>query len=229
MKQEKIWLKKNSYDKKKGSKSPPSYPNEMLIRLCTSKRFSKFPLNIFKKNFKVIEIGCFAGNNLRFFIENKVKCYGSEINNNMVNLCKENLKRFKIKTPIIKIGTNENIDYKKNFFDLLVSINTIHYSYKNGLIKAVEEYSRVLKKGGIAIIETPKKNHTTVNKSQFISDFHFKWGPKGFRKYSDMGFVNNEKKFVKILKKYFRNVETNYKIEKYAKFNISNFVFVCQK
>ena len=72
MKQEKIWLKKNSYDKKKGSKSPPSYPNEMLIRLCTSKRFSKFPLNIFKKNFKVIEIGCFAGNNLRFFIENKV-------------------------------------------------------------------------------------------------------------------------------------------------------------
>ena len=71
MKQEKIWLKKNSYDKKKGSKSPPSYPNEMLIRLCTSKRFSKFPLNIFKKNFKVIEIGCFAGNNLRFFIENE--------------------------------------------------------------------------------------------------------------------------------------------------------------
>ena len=44
-----------------------------------------------------------------------------------------------------------------------------------------------------------------------------------------MGFIKNEKKFVKILKKYFRNVETNYKIEKYAKFNLSNFVFVCQK
>jgi len=229
MLQKKIWLKKNSFEKKHGSKSPPSYPNEMLVRLCTSKRFSQNAINIFKKNYKVIEVGCFAGNNLRYFIENNIKCFGSELNNEMVQLCKENLNRFKLKPPLIKIGTNENLKFKKNFFNLLVSINTIHYSYKNNLINAVKEYSRVLKNGGIAIIETPTREHSTVKNSKFISDFHYKWGPSGFRKSSDMGFISDLDKFKKILKKYFRNIEINYKIEEYKKFKISNYVFVCRK
>ena len=229
IKQNKIWLKKNSFEKKFGSKFPPSYPNETVIKLCTSKRLSGISTNIFKKNFKVIEIGCFAGNNLRFFIENKIQCFGSEINKEMVKLCQDNLKRLKLKPPLVKIGVNEKINYNNNLFNMLVSINTIHYSFKHGLIKAVKEYSRVLKKGGIAIIETPNIDHTIVKNSKFIDDFHFKWGPSGFRKNSDMGFINNEKKFMNILKKFFKKVEINYKIENYKKFKMSNYVFVCQK
>ena len=60
----------------------------------------------------------------------------------MVQLCKENLNRFKLKPPLIKIGTNENLKFKKNFFNLLVSINTIHYSYKNNLITVKAYFQR---------------------------------------------------------------------------------------
>ena len=225
----KKWKRKNSFDKKFGSKNPPSYHHEMLLRVCLSKRFTNIEFNIFKKNFQILEIGCFSGNNLRFFLENKINCFGSEINKDMINLCKTNLRRFNLISPKIRLGDNLNIDYKSKFFNLLVSINTIHYSYGHNLELAVKEYSRVLKKGGVAIIETPTKNHTTVKKSKKITDFHYLWGPTGFRKKSSMGFVNNLKKFEKILKKYFSKIEINYKNEEYKKNNLSTYFFICKK
>lgn len=225
----KKWTVRNSFEKSYGSNNPPSYPNETLIRICLSKRFTKFNINIFKKNFKVLEIGCFSGNNLRFFLENKIKSYGSEINNEMKKLCYSNLKRFNLKPPTIKLGSNDNITYEDKKFNLLVSINTIHYSHGTKLEKAVKEYSRVLKKGGIAIIETPTKDHDTVKTSQKVGDFHYLWGPKGFRKKSPMGFISNKKKFTNILRRYFADIEIILKTEFYEKIKLSTYVFVCKK
>ena len=42
----KKWKRKNSFDKKFGSKNPPSYPHEMLLRVCLSKRFTNIEFNI---------------------------------------------------------------------------------------------------------------------------------------------------------------------------------------
>ena len=225
----KKWTQKNSYEKSYGPNNPPSYPNETVVRVCLSKRFTRFNIDIFKKKFQLLEVGCFSGNNLRFFLENKVKCFGSEINDEMKNLCSSNLKRLRLNPPTIKLGNNENINYEGNRFNLLISINTIHYSYADNLEKAVREYSRVLKKGGIAIIESPTKDHNTVRTSKKIADFHFLWGPSGFRKKSPMGFINNLPKFKKILKKYFSDFELNYKTEYYEKIKLSTYVFVCKK
>lgn len=223
------WIKKNSFEKKFGSINPPSFPNEMLIRLCSSSRFSKIKVNILKKNFKVLEIGCFSGNNLRYFLEKKIHCYGSEINSEMRNLCINNLKKLGYKSIKINIGDNENINFKSNYFDLLISINTIHYSYGNNLEKAVKEYARVIKKGGVLMFETPTPRHSTVKKSKKITDFHFSWGDKGFRNKNPIGFINNLKKFKSILNKYFSKHEINHKIEHYSKMNLSTYFFVCKK
>jgi len=225
----KKWTRKNAYEKSYGSNNPPSYPSETLIRICLSTRFSKFKINIFKKRFQALEVGCFSGNNLRFFLENKVKCFGSEINNEMIKLCKSNLKRLKLISPKIKLGKNNNLNYESKKFNLLVSINTIHYSFGENLENAVKEYARVLKKGGIAIIETPSKNHNTFKKSKKVSDFHYLWGPTGFRHKSPMGFINDLNKFKKILKKYFSDFEINNKTEYYEKIKLSTYLFVCKK
>ncbi len=227
--QTKQWVKKNSFEKKFGSINPPLFPNEMLVRLCSSSRFSKIKINILRKKFKILEIGCFSGNNLRFFLEKKVHCYGSEINNEMRNLCINNLKKFGYKNIKINIGDNENINYGNNYFDLLVSINTIHYSYGKNLEYAVKEYARVIKKGGILIFETPTPMHTTVKKSKKVGDFHFLWGDKGFRNKNPIGFINNLSKFKRILNKYFSKFEINHKVESYNKIKLSTYFFVCKK
>jgi len=62
------WIIKNSFNKSLGAKFPPSYPNEMLVKLCSSRRYSELTKSLFlKKKIKVCEIVCLFGNNIRFF------------------------------------------------------------------------------------------------------------------------------------------------------------------
>ena len=81
-------------------------------------------------------------------------------------------------------------------FDLLISINTIHYSYLKGIDKAINEFSRVLNKGGIAIIETPSEKHDALINS-IKKDNHWIWEWGGFRQNSFLGSFDNKKKFYK--------------------------------
>ena len=84
------WNEKNSFNRSKGAKYPPSYPNEMLVKLCSSKSYSNLTKNLFnKKKINVCEIGCLAGNNLRFFLDRKWKTYGIEINQKLIQLTKK--------------------------------------------------------------------------------------------------------------------------------------------
>ena len=64
-----LWTKNNAFNKAKGSSFPPSYPNEMLVKFFSSKSYSNLTSPLFKDKIKVCELGCFSGNNLRFFID----------------------------------------------------------------------------------------------------------------------------------------------------------------
>ena len=141
------WNKQNSVDKSKLSEFPPSYPNEMLVKILSSTLYSplksQLPLNP-----KVLEVGIFSGNNARFFLENDYELTGSELNLEMVKLGQENLTRLRYNLPVINIGHNTELNFASNMFDLLVSINTIHYSPGENSGKAINEFCRVLKPTG---------------------------------------------------------------------------------
>lgn len=225
------WNEKNSFIKSKGAKYPPSYPNEMLVKLCSSKRYSDLTKNLFdNKKINVCEIGCLSGNNLRFFLDKKWNTYGVEINKKLISLTKKNLRRFNKTIHNIKIGENTKIPYKDEYFDLFVSINTIHYSSGKKMDKTIKEYSRLLKKGGVAIIETPSKKHDVISKSKKISDnlWVWKWGG-GFRKNQLMGFFDNKVKFKKNLNKYFSEVEVLDRSEVYKTVKLHWYFAVCKK
>ena len=49
MKNVEKWNEKNSFNRSKGAKFPPSYPNEMLVKLCSSKSYSNLTKNLFNK------------------------------------------------------------------------------------------------------------------------------------------------------------------------------------
>ena len=220
-----IYTKKNSYT----SKNPPSFPNEMMVKIFCSNNPSNDNYVNFKfkppsKN-KVLEIGSFSGNNLRFFIENKYKVYGLEINQDLVDLGIKNLKRLKIKPPLIKIGTNTKIPFKNKFFDTLVSINTIHYNSGNDVHKAIIEYKRVLKNDGILYLETDGKNHFCVGKK--IGNLRYKSNLKDFRKNNIFGFFDNNSHLKRFLKRYFRKVEIYERYEK-LKVNLHSYIAICK-
>ena len=212
--------KKNSYT----AKYPPSYPNEMMVKIISGKTYSNIKIKSPHQN-KILEIGSFSGNNLRYFIENGFQSYGIEINQKLVDLGISNLKRLKIKPPIIKIGTNTKIPFKDKFFNTLVSINTIHYSCGSDVIKAIQEYKRVLKNDGVLYLETIGKNHFAFGKK--IENLKYKSNLKDFRKGHTFGFFDNSLHLEKILKRYFKRVEIFERKEK-TRVNLHFHIAVCK-
>ena len=153
-----------------------------------------------------------------------------EINKDLTNLAKKNLKRFKLKANQLKIGNNENLPFKNNYFDLLVSINTIHYSSGKKIDDAIKEYSRVLKKNGLVIIETPSPKHDAVmnsKKKKKDNLWIWKWG--GFRDNQVVGFFDNKIKLKKKLKKFFSKVQINERSEVYDDIKLYWYFAVCKK
>lgn len=214
------YSKNNSYN----SNYPPSYPNEMMVKIFSSKHYSNIKLKSPGKN-KILEIGSFSGNNLRYFIENNYKTYGIEINQDLIDLGVENLRRLKIKLPLIKIGTNTKIPFQRNFFDTLVSINTIHYCSGSEIHEAIMEFKRVLKKNGVLYLETVGKNHYAFGKK--ISNLKYKSKLKDFRKNHTFGFFDDKLHLKRFLKNYFNKVEICERTEK-SIVNLHFYVAICK-
>jgi len=214
------YTKKNSHK----SQHPTSYPNEMMVKIFSSKHYSNIRIKSPSKN-KILEIGSMSGNNLRYFIENGFKPYGVEINQELVDLGVSNLKRLRVKPPLIKIGTNTKIPFKNNFFDTLVTMNTIHYNSGDEVHTALQEYKRVLKKNGVLYLETLGKNSIFFGKK--ISNLSYRSNLKDFRKNHTFGFFDNTLHLKRTLKRYFNKVEIFERTEK-TKINLHFYVAICK-
>jgi len=198
----------NAFNRKNLAQFPPSYPNEMMVKILSSKAYSQIlPKSFFKKKLKVLEIGCASGNNLRFFIEKNCDVRGVEINKDMINLGVKNLKRLKYKVPKIVLGHNTNLPFADNSFDCLVSINTLHYSSQDEVSKALIEFKRVLKKGAVVYIETSGSKHFSRKISKKIAPLRWKWKSNDWKNEYEFGFFSNKKHFEIHLKKIFSQVE----------------------
>ena len=134
-----------------------AYPAEYVIRIFKG----DYPnLKLSKKSFhnkKICDISCGDGRNLVFLHDCGFSLYGTEITKEIVDKTKKNLLKLKIK-PILKTGTNSNIKFGNNFFDYLLSWNSVYYMGKDQLEfeEHVKEYSRVLKKNGYLVMAIPK-------------------------------------------------------------------------
>ncbi len=228
MRVEQLWSEDNSHDFQKGSSNPPSWPNEMLVKVLSSSSYSSLGKAI-PKNAKVLEVGIFSGNNARFLMDLGFQVHGSEVNENLINLCRKNLSRLDEDFPTLVIGTNNNIPYPDSTFDLLISINTIHYSPGLESDLAIKEFRRVLKPGGIAIIETAGNKHFAVRASERISERNWIFGIEGFRKGSSVGFFDNEAHFKNSLENQFKLVEICSRTEEYPERQLHFYMSICQK
>jgi SAM-dependent methyltransferase len=222
------WTIENSFDRSARAVFPPSWPNEMLVKVMSSINYSNLA-NDLNSISKVLEVGIFSGNNSRFLIENGYEVSGSEINGEMIDLCKTNLTRLNCKIPEVRIGNNINLDFRDNEFDLIISINTIHYSSGQESMQAISEFARVVKKGRWAIIETPAKNHFAVEQSERTSELKWIWKAGGFREGETFGFFDSEDHFSSCLKKEFTEVSICYRMERYEGITLDFWMAICKK
>lgn len=114
----------------------------------------------------------------------------------------------KIKTELRK-GTNDNIPWENNTFDYLVSWNVIHYeSSESGMLKAIKEYYRVLKKRGRIFISTTGSENSILKNCDTLGNHIYKIKRDDtFRKEETYFYFDNESYIRFYFSKYFEDIK----------------------
>lgn len=119
------------------------------------------------KKGKVLEIGCGNCRNLKTFALKGFNCYGIDFSREMIKYAKKYCKKHKFKVKLKK-AMAEKLPFKKNSFDYVLCIATLHHLKPLAQEKAVKEMWRVLKPEGIGLIAVWNKKVSKA-KEKYIS------------------------------------------------------------
>ena len=219
--QSKEWAE---FHKNKLSHSYPKWPNETMLKLL----FGKYTANSIGVNpdWKVLDVGCGFGNNLYPFADLGCNIHGIEIDPEIAEITTELISSKGIEANISH-GTNRQIPYDDDTFDLLLSVNTVHYEGQGDLVSsAFHEFSRVLRPGGILFLSTVAPGHTIFKRAKHLGNHRYEVQNYDFRDGEEFFFFDTEETLNEYLSKDFLIVETGQVTEKLMTSPLDFFVAV---
>lgn len=203
------------------------FPSEMILRATVSSSYFTIPFKTGKDK-KVLDIGCLFANNLVPFADRGMRLYGTEVTDESVEICK-NICRLENINAEIKKGFNTSLPYSDNYFDLVLSVATIHYEESLQKVKeSFQEFSRVTKKSGTCVIKTVAPHHDIFKLSSKTENHNFI-----LNSYSDIRhnqifyFFENEIDLKKLALEYFDEVEIARITEKYPNRCLDFYLLKC--
>jgi len=142
------------------------YPNLNLVRI--------FNTYFLKKAGKLLDFGFGTGENSIFLSNSGYKVYSLEASREAINIIKKKNTLLKKKLRVFHFINSKKIPFKSNFFDVVLCSSVISLlGNKKNIQDLVNEFSRILKKGGHLVIDingpkggffknaiVKKKNHT---------------------------------------------------------------------
>jgi SAM-dependent methyltransferase len=168
-----------------------SFPTELMLHVLLSERYTGWPVNL-EAGARVLDVGVLHGANLAPFMDRECACYGVEINEAMAALARTACAEQAIEADI-SIGVNQALPFEDGFFDLLLSVNVIHYEEDGaGLRLALAEYARVLKPGGRAFIVTGGPEHFIRKTADRLGPNRYQLTYDDFRKGQVMAYAEDE-------------------------------------
>lgn len=99
---------------------------------------------------KILDAGCGTGALVKK-LSKYGRVWGIDASKEAIKLSHKN----KIK---VKLASVENIPFKDNTFDALVSVDVLYHKAVKSDVRALKEFKRVLKPGGVLIIKNPAHN-----------------------------------------------------------------------
>lgn len=148
------------------------YENEMSHAwyIATRNLMIKNIAKYLKKDARILDAGCGTGGTIQFLKKaGFANVYGVDVNKNAIRYCKKRA----IKN--IKIGNINNLAFKKNNFDAIICLDALYHKNINKSV-ALNQFNKVLKKGGILYLQEPaydwlKSKHDIVieTESRFTS------------------------------------------------------------
>ena len=98
---------------------------------------------------KVLDVGCAKGYMLYDFKREfkDIEVYGIDVSKYAIDNCHPEVKDF------LKVGNAKNIEFEDNYFDLVISINTVHNLDLDDCIDSIKEISRVSKSNSFITVD----------------------------------------------------------------------------
>lgn len=135
--------------------------------------FFKKELKVKKGLIKVIEVGCGLGPyifrlNKNFGKENNLEFQGVDLDSTSIYYCNSKREEYQTKNITFSVDNAEHLNLAANSFDILLSVEVLEHLKEPK--RAIKEFYRILKPGGLAIITTPNGS-TLVSKLKKILRF----------------------------------------------------------
>ncbi|MGX6647207.1 class I SAM-dependent methyltransferase [Maricaulaceae bacterium MS644] len=205
-----------------------SFPAELMLHVLLSERYTGWPV-IVGAGARVLDVGVLHGANLAPFADRGCDCFGVEINAEMVALARTACAEQSIAAEI-RTGTNTALPFEDGFFDLLLSVNVLHYQDDTGGLKAgLAEYARVLKPGGRAFIVTGGPQHFIRESAQRLGPNQYRLGFDDFRKGQVMAYPDDEADLKSLCSGVFRRVLTGRSTEHHPAASLDFFYALAER
>lgn len=120
------------------------YPAEDLIRTV----MRNYKTQTSRTNCKVLELGCGAGANLSFFLNEDFQVYGVDGSFHAIEKAKSFLKPKQNQTLELHVSTFENLQYQKNNFNLIVDYFALYANRIDVVKKVYSELNDLLETNG---------------------------------------------------------------------------------
>jgi SAM-dependent methyltransferase len=183
----------------------PKWPNEAMLKLLFGK-YAVMPMDV-KPEWSVLDVGCGFGNNLVPFCDIGCDAHGLEIDPEISKLTTGLLAERGYKATV-SYGSNREIPYGDSRFDLVLSVNALHYEGEENLIrKAIREFRRVLKPDGTLYVSTVGPAHTIQRRAKPLGAHRYQVSDFDFRNGEAFFFFDDEATLGSYLRAEFSEVE----------------------
>lgn len=193
------------YDQK-AKANYPEWPNEVMLKIVFG-AYLKQPLS-FDPNWVVLDVGCGFANNLLPFLAKGCPCFGVEVDPSILDVARCALKKRGYEAQL-RVGDNRSIPFDDNAFDLLLSINVLHYeNSEQKVLEALNEYKRMLKPGGAIYLSTVGPEHIVRRRARAVGSRLYEIQNFDFRDGTRQFHFDDEEDLNSFLSQTFSNVET---------------------
>ena len=115
-------------------------------------------VKLFKKKSvkRILDLGCGSGRHTVYLAKHGFEVYGIDIAPKGIKITRSWLKKEKLKANL-KVGNiYKKLPYSDNFFDALVSTQTLHHNRIGNVRKLIREIERVIRPKGLIFITVSK-------------------------------------------------------------------------
>lgn len=106
---------------------------------------------------KILDLGCGTGRHIIYLSKLGFDVYGIDIAEEGIRIAREWLNGEGLSANLDFGSIYKKLPYKDNFFDAVISTQTIHHERIENIRKAIAEVERVLKSGGLVFMTLRKR------------------------------------------------------------------------